>query len=1086
MKKLLLLFAALLLAASASLAQTWGTLNVDLVMSMNTSTPGTALTTAIANAGTVSNNCVPGGAGSTGCSYSSIATGLTVGANQNACSNLGPVAINSGGPTFATQTLNYNNVAHPDTTFNAISLFSFNSGIRPVNFTIAGCFSLGMPGQLNGNDYDMVWPQDNSGHGSIIQIGNGCGGASGQFGVRIEANTPFSHSACIRLFPQSTYWFSLNSNGNTSISTLTVRTPSGTLVGQVTVTSTVGAITQVRMSSNENGTDSGTTFYQNVMMDWTGTPPVEIFWPNNALTAGVLAPSRVIDWTAVGVTGGIPSSTYTQCVTTACQTVTTNGASSNSAQINSALSSAPANSFVSLPSGTYTLNGAISHGTANVALRGTGANSTILNFTGGSPNITVGGGGATNSGSPIAVTPVSGQSGALVQGATSVILASTSGLVVGNSMIIDQNDSTTDNGGILVLGSDSSYTGPFTAPGNAGPYSLQGNGGQNRRCPNVSGSSIDTPTSCFNQEQIVVITSCNGVTTIGTACTGTNVTVGFTPPIHMPNWSTANTLSAWWANSPIGYAGVEDLTVNSSGTSGANGINFRWCNNCWVKGVTVSQTSLAHVQSDYSTNDSVINNYFFLTQNAVTSSYGVVCNSCSHMLIENNIFHAVASPIIWNGSSDANVSAFNFMANNLYTASIGYGQNYIGEHSAGADMNLYEGNVGSWAAADNIHGTGNLSTFFRNTFFGYEPECYASGFPPYSSVVYEQCNNKGNDFELLSYHRFYNSVGNVLNTLNVTSTYNCIETAPSAGCIYILGFGNGVPVDGNVQATLVAWGNADSATGFGSPRFNCNELMQGTAYVSLPASQAFGYNPCPGSNTLPASFHYSAKPSWWPSAKAWPIIGPDVTGGNLLLCTGGAQTRSLVTNSSQCPSGTTSTYSSGEAYSNPAMDCYLSLGGAPNGTSGQLTSFNEASCYSPSGSVVLSPSSLNFGAVPIGSSSSPATFTLTNNSSSTATSITPATVGGSSGDFSITNLGTGSCNAAGGSLSVGSSCTFTVTFIPTAAGPRSTTLSVSYSGGDGNSPQTAALSGVGGSIAPIPIFAFGSILLQGSMLVNVY
>ena len=40
-------------------------------------------------------------------------TGVTVGANQNACSNLGPVSIN-GGATFAAQSLNYNNFAVAD------------------------------------------------------------------------------------------------------------------------------------------------------------------------------------------------------------------------------------------------------------------------------------------------------------------------------------------------------------------------------------------------------------------------------------------------------------------------------------------------------------------------------------------------------------------------------------------------------------------------------------------------------------------------------------------------------------------------------------------------------------------------------------------------------------------------------------------------------------------------------------------------------------------------------------------------------------------------------------------------------------
>ena len=76
-------------------------------------------------------------------------------------------------------------------------------------------------------------------------------------------------------------------------------------------------------------------------------------------------------------------------------------------------------------------------------------------------------------------------------------------------------------------------------------------------------------------------------------------------------------------------------------------------------------------------------------------------------------------------------------------------------------------------------------------------------------------------------------------------------------------------------------------------------------------------NSVPASHTLPASFYLSAKPNWWPSAKAWPPIGPDVTGGNI--------------------SGV-----GGHAYTIPAQDCYTSIGGT-------LTSFNAATCYPISG-----------------------------------------------------------------------------------------------------------------------------------------
>ena len=120
--------------------------------------------------------------------------------------------------------------------------------------------------------------------------------------------------------------------------------------------------------------------------------------------------------------------------------------------------------------------------------------------------------------------------------------------------------------------------------------------------------------------------------------------------------------------------------------------------------------------------------------------------------------------------------------------------------------------------------------------------------------------------------------------------------------------------------------------------------------------------------------------------------------------------------------------------------------------------------------VQLTPSSENFGTVNTGSSSSPITFTVANNSVATMNSISPTTTGGNSGDFTITNSGAGSCSAAGGTLTTTASCTFTVTFTPLATGSRSTALSVSYTGGDSASPQTAALSGTGNTTGA-PVFS---------------
>jgi len=84
----------------------------------------------------------------------------------------------------------------------------------------------------------------------------------------------------------------------------------------------------------------------------------------------------------------------------------------------------------------------------------------------------------------------------------------------------------------------------------------------------------------------------------------------------------------------------------------------------------------------------------------------------------------------------------------------------------------------------------------------------------------------------------------------------------------------------------------------------------------------------------------------------YPPIGPDVTAGTLLACSGGTYKYSIVTSASECGSGATTETayplstggSAGVASAIPAMLCYSQMGGPPDGT-GNMLSFNAASCY---------------------------------------------------------------------------------------------------------------------------------------------
>ncbi len=104
-------------------------------------------------------------------------------------------------------------------------------------------------------------------------------------------------------------------------------------------------------------------------------------------------------------------------------------------------------------------------------------------------------------------------------------------------------------------------------------------------------------------------------------------------------------------------------------------------------------------------------------------------------------------------------------------------------------------------------------------------------------------------------------------------------------------------------------------------------------------------------------------------------------------------------------------------------------------------------------SLVLSPTSLNYGTVTVGNTSPPQTVTVTNVSAAVVT-FSGFSFGGTAPlDYLITG------STCGANIAGGANCAVSVAFKPTLMGTRKATLKVSSNGG--GSPQTAALTGVG-------------------------
>jgi uncharacterized repeat protein (TIGR01451 family) len=108
----------------------------------------------------------------------------------------------------------------------------------------------------------------------------------------------------------------------------------------------------------------------------------------------------------------------------------------------------------------------------------------------------------------------------------------------------------------------------------------------------------------------------------------------------------------------------------------------------------------------------------------------------------------------------------------------------------------------------------------------------------------------------------------------------------------------------------------------------------------------------------------------------------------------------------------------------------------------------------------LSPASLGFGTVEIGTTSPSQVLTITNTGDEgQSLTFTSLVVGGmNAADFAITSDG---CVTAGAVLGKDASCRIGITFTPGAAGARSATLTLRDNAGD--SPQIVTLSGTGGT-----------------------
>jgi Abnormal spindle-like microcephaly-assoc'd, ASPM-SPD-2-Hydin len=119
--------------------------------------------------------------------------------------------------------------------------------------------------------------------------------------------------------------------------------------------------------------------------------------------------------------------------------------------------------------------------------------------------------------------------------------------------------------------------------------------------------------------------------------------------------------------------------------------------------------------------------------------------------------------------------------------------------------------------------------------------------------------------------------------------------------------------------------------------------------------------------------------------------------------------------------------------------------------------------------VSLSPTSVNFGTQLLNATPAPTAVVL-NNAGTTALNITAIAV---TGDFQVASQNCIASGSTSGTVNAGASCTLNLSFVPTAVGKRTGTLTISDNGG--GTTQSVALTGTATALSLSPSsLAFGS------------
>ena len=507
----------------------------------------------------------------------------------------------------------------------------------------------------------------------------------------------------------------------------------------------------------------------------------------------ILPADRKIDWSRAGVwvsgVKGIPN--YPVGITVNTTTPThqyycdPTGAVDCRAKLQAAINACPSGKAVYMPAGTYIINSSINI-PSNVALRGAGPTlTTIKCYLNG---VAIAMTGSNGYDAPSDITNISS---GYTKGSQTIVVANSAAFAVGDLVLIDQ---TNDPSFVNKVGSEDTCS--WCSRSN-GDRSL----GEMNRITNKSGNTItlDRPLAY-----------------------GYNDT--YTPQIALQ------------CDSPIVYAGVEDLalTTSSSSFTSSVGVEMQWTYSCWVKNTNIYGQGHKGVHLyAYCVGNEVRDSYIHdLTQFDSDHGYQVnIQNHSSWNLVENNIMKMGHNGVIIGSAGGANnVVAYNYVYNTKHYQTYWF-INAMGTHGAHTYMTLFEGNIVPKLGFDYTHGSGSHHVCLRNQVTDSNPGVSVSN------------NLSGIDVEEWQYATSF--IGNVLGYPGYTGDYEIVSSEEYS--LWSI-FNHSV-----TRSALIRHGNYDYVT----------QTTKWDANIS--------------DHNIPSSLYLGSKPSWFGSLD-WPAIGPDVAG----------------------------------------------------------------------------------------------------------------------------------------------------------------------------------------------------------------